>query len=111
MDTTKQLEYFRHQLARKIEQEGYSYRKFSLSLGKSSNYISSILSGDSYPSFDMLLEISDALCIDVGDLFGHSGESYEMAELMPKLRKLSPAELSYIGKFIDLYESEKNRLK
>ena len=111
MDTTKQLECFRQHLARSIEQQGYSYRSFSLALGRSSNYISNILSGECNPSFDMLLEISDALSIELGDLFGHSGDSLELAELIPRLRKLSSAELAFFHKFVDLMENEKEHLK
>lgn len=110
MTTAEQLELFRQRLARRIEQEGYSYRNFSLSLGKSSNYISSILSGESNPSVDMLLEICDALCINVGDLFGDSGDSIELMELVPKLRGLSSAELAFFCRFVDLVKSEKEHL-
>lgn len=111
MNTTEQLECFRQRLARSIEQRGYSYRNFSLSLGKSSNYISSILSGESNPSIDMLLEMCDVLSVSVGDLFGDSDDSVELMELMPKLRNLSSAELAFFNRFVDLVKEETERQK
>lgn len=107
MDTTKQLERFHQQLARSIEQQGYSYRNFSLSLGKSPNYISNILSGKSNPSLGMLMELSDALSMELPDLLGYSNDSFELMELIPKLRSLSSAELAFCSKMIDLINDEK----
>lgn len=106
MDTTTLMKRFRVQLAQNIKAQGYSYRNFSLSLGRSENYITNIISGKTTPSLESMLEISDALSMQPGDLLNSSEDPFELVELIPKLRKLSTSELARFSKLVDLMKEE-----
>lgn len=54
----------------------------------STNYLSSIERGNENPTFDMLIKISEALEVEMGDLFNFGHEASE-AELRGNIKKLA----------------------
>jgi transcriptional regulator with XRE-family HTH domain len=81
------------------ESKGWTQENLAEKMNISSNYLSSIERGKENPTFDMLIKFSDALEVEMWELFdfGHEAGPKELREMLGKFAmeieedKLKPA--------------------
>lgn len=82
--------------------KGVSAREMSLSIGQSASYIINVESGHNLPSFSAFLYICEYLGITPCEFFQTDVEDpAAVSEIMQKIKKLKPDQLSALSAMID----------
>ncbi len=98
---------FRERLIQLRMSKGYSARKMSIHLGKSTNYIQDIESGESLPSLPAFFDICDYLEISPEQFFCID-EPLEKINLRNEINSLSDKEFSLVRHIVEGIKKYRN---